>query len=72
VWPPEMAGEYAGRTGFWAARIVRGGIFLLLFLPLTAPVSAPIAIVRGLWDGLTAPVRWWRWLTSRRAAPTAG
>ena len=29
------------RAGYWAARIVRGAWFLLLFLPLTAPVSAP-------------------------------
>jgi len=42
LWPPESRGEYAGRTGYLAARAVRGGVFLLLFLPLTgwALVSA--------------------------------
>jgi hypothetical protein len=72
LWPPEAAGEYAGRAGYWAARIVRGAVFLLLFLPLTAPFSAPYAVVRQIWDAVTAPVRWWRWLTGRRAAASTG
>src|SRR5581483_7832166 len=41
LWPRESAAEYALRSGYWAARIVRGGAFLLLFLPLTAPATAP-------------------------------
>ncbi len=72
LWPPETAGEYAGRAGYWAARIVRGTVFLLFFLPLTAPVSAPYAVVRQIWDAATAPMRWWRWLTGRRAPASAG
>jgi hypothetical protein len=45
LWPPEVAAEYAGAAGYWAARIVRGAVFLLVFLPVTAPVAAPYTIV---------------------------
>jgi hypothetical protein len=68
IWPPENAQEYASRSGFWAARVVRSLAFLLLFLPLTAPVSAPYSLARQIYDAVTAPVRWWRWLTGRRTA----
>ena len=68
LWPPEAATEYAGRTGYRAARIVRGSVFLLLFLPLTAPVTAPLNLWRQIWEAVTAPVRLWRRLTGRRAS----
>lgn len=32
-WPAEARGDYAGRFGWHAARIVRGALFWLLFLP---------------------------------------
>jgi hypothetical protein len=68
IWPPEVASEYAGEAGYWAARIVRGAVFLLVFLPLTAPVAAPYNVVRQVIDTVMAPVRWWRWLMGRAAA----
>ena len=71
LWPPEAATEYAGRTGYLAARIVRGSVFLLLFLPLTAPMTAPLNIGRQLWEAVTAPARLWRWLTGRRTVSAA-
>ncbi|MBO0765960.1 MAG: hypothetical protein J2P50_15430, partial [Hyphomicrobiaceae bacterium] len=40
LWPPEHAGDYAGHIGYWAARTLRGAVFALVFLPLTALVSA--------------------------------
>ncbi len=67
LWPPEAAAEYAGRAGYLAARAVRALAFLLLFLPVTAPVSAPYNLARQVWEAVTAPVRWWRWLTGGRA-----
>jgi hypothetical protein len=70
LWPPEAASEYAGRAGYIAARTVRVVVFLLFFLPLTAPVSAPYALVKKIRDAAMAPVRWWRWLTGRRTAPS--
>jgi hypothetical protein len=72
LWPPEVAIEYAGRAGYWAARAVRGGMFLLLFLPLTAPVTAPLNLVRQVWEAVTLPVRLWRWLTGRPGSAGAG
>jgi hypothetical protein len=52
VWPIEARADYARRTGYWAARGVRGAIFLLMFMPLVGPVSAPLAFVRGVWRTL--------------------
>ena len=62
LWPPEDAAEYAGRAGYWAARLIRDGLFVAVFLPLTAPLSAPINLGRQVWDAMLAPVRAWRWL----------
>jgi len=56
VWPPEVAGEYATRGGYLAAGAVRGSVFLLLFLPLTAALSAPISL-RRLVALASAPLR---------------
>lgn len=72
LWPREAATDYAGRAGYWAARIVRGGVFLLLFLPLAAPVTAPLNLWRQVVGVATAPVRWWRRLTRRGADPSRG
>ena len=45
------------------------GVFLLLFLPLTAPVTAPLNLsAADLARSTMTPVRWWRWLTGRQAA----
>ena len=54
LWPLEARADYARRTGYWAARSVRGAIFLLVFMPLVALVSAPIALIRGVWRSLVA------------------
>jgi hypothetical protein len=72
LWPRESAAEYALRSGYWAARVVRGGAFLLLFLPLTAPATAPLNLWRQLCDALSAPVRLWRRLSRRQASAGAG
>jgi hypothetical protein len=72
IWPPEVAAEYAGDAGFWAARIVRGAVFLLVFLPLSAPIAAPYNMVRQVIETLLVPVRLWRWLTGRAAAASTG
>jgi hypothetical protein len=73
LWPRETAADYAGAAGYWAARAVRNGLFVAVFLPLTAPLSAPLNLGRQIWDALTAPIRCWRWLLEklgrRRAAP---
>ncbi|KAB2912581.1 MAG: hypothetical protein F9K29_18530 [Hyphomicrobiaceae bacterium] len=71
IWPREAAQDYAGRTGYWAARLVRGASFLFVFMPLTAPVSAPLQMLKAMWDAVTAPLRWWRWLFGRSASAGA-
>ena len=74
IWPPEVATEYAGRTGYWAARAVRSLAYALIFLPLTALLAAPSNLAAQIWDGITAPARWWRRMFGSRAgrAPAAG
>jgi hypothetical protein len=69
IWPPEVADEYAGRIGYWAARAVRALAYGLVFVPLTAVVAAPYNLFRQIWDGVMTPVRWWRRLTGRKGAP---
>src|SRR4029077_237228 len=69
LWPPEDPAEYAGRAGYWAARLIRDSLFVAVFLPLTAPLSAPINLGRQVWDAVLAPVRAWRWLTGRNKRP---
>ena len=54
LWPLEARSDYPRRAGYWAARGVRGTIFLLMFLPLVAVVSTPVAFVRGTWRSLVA------------------
>jgi hypothetical protein len=71
IWPPEAATEYAGGAGYVAARTVRALAFLLLFLPLTAPISAPYNLARQVYDLLMTPLRWWRRLTGRHPATAA-
>jgi hypothetical protein len=62
VWPREDPAEYADRRGYWAARLVRDCLFVLLFLPLTAAFSGPLNLGRQIRDALLAPIRAWRWL----------
>jgi hypothetical protein len=71
MWPPEDASDYAGHTGYWAARATRGIAFALIFLPLTALVSAPYSLGRQVQEAATAPARLWRRLSGSAAAPAA-
>jgi hypothetical protein len=71
LWPPEDPAEYAGRAGYWAACLIRDSLFVAVFLPLTAPLSAPINLGRQAWDAVLGPVRAWRWLTGRNRRPPA-
>jgi hypothetical protein len=69
LWPPEDAGDYAGPAGYWAARATRGAAFALVFLPLTALVSAPCSLGRQVREAVTAPLRLWRRPRGRTAQP---
>jgi hypothetical protein len=68
IWPPEQGAEYTSRSGYWAARLIRGAVFLFVFLPIAALPAVPVHMVSGLWHLMTTPVRWWRWLTRRHAS----
>lgn len=43
LWPRENAAEYASAFGYWAARAVRAAAYVLLFMPLSAVIAAPLA-----------------------------
>jgi hypothetical protein len=70
LWPPEAVAEYGGRVGYLAARMVRGLFFLLLFLPLSACLSAPLLLARNVSGAAAAFRGLLPWRARRRA--TAG
>jgi hypothetical protein len=71
IWPAEVAQDYAGRAGYWAACVTRGLAFAAVFLPLAAPFAAFSNLAGQVRDAVTAPVRWWRSLGRRRPAAAA-
>ncbi len=65
LWPAENRAEYAGALGYHAARMARLSAFVLAFLPLAGPFAFITAVVMQLWDVVTAPVRFGRWIAGR-------
>lgn len=64
VWPAEERAEYGSAIGYWAARLVRGTVLILLFAPIVAVASVPVQAARSAWNTvltvwsiLTWPVR---------------
>lgn len=49
VWPAESPEEYSSAFGYQSARVIRGALFLFLFLPLVALGAAPMAV----WSRIT-------------------
>lgn len=74
LWPREERAEYAGALGYYGARLARGAIFLLLFLPLAGPPAAIASVSMQLWALVTAPWRAIKWLvgaaTRKATAPS--
>jgi hypothetical protein len=65
IWPPEQRGEYAGRLGYWSARVARTLACVLIFMPI---VGLPALFWLGalqLWNVVTAPFRGAKWLIAR-------
>jgi hypothetical protein len=54
IWPIEARADYPRRSGYWAARIVRTTVFVMIFMPLVALVSAPTALLRSVWEQIQA------------------
>ena len=50
LWPAEQRQDYASRFAYIAAWTVRGGIMLLVFVPLVAVASVPVQAVLSLWN----------------------
>jgi hypothetical protein len=68
LWPREERPDYGTTVGWWAARAARGSLFLAVFMPLVAPASFPLQVVRGLM--VTARLLWAivSWPLTRRTA----
>ena len=62
IWPVELRSEYAGAMGFWAARVVRMAVFVMVFLPLVGVPAFLASAAAQLWTILAAPWRFVRWL----------
>lgn len=67
LWPTEQRAEYRSAVGYYAARLVRGAAFLLLFVPIAAWPALPVQMARVVWGYLMLPVRFVRWM---RGTPT--
>ena len=69
VWPPEAREEYAGRFGYWLARLVRLLAFLFVFLPIVAIPAFIASTVMQIWGWASLFVKVvaypFRWLLSR-------
>lgn len=48
IWPPENPAEYGNVAGYHAARLIRGAVFLLGFVPLAAVLAAPQTLAARL------------------------
>lgn len=65
LWPPERREEYAGRVGYHAARLARGLLMVLVFLPIVGLPALAVSLLGQLWAILTAPFRFAGWLLAR-------
>ena len=54
IWPLEARADYPRRAGYWAARVLRDSIFVMIFMPLVSLASAPVALLRSVWEQLQA------------------
>lgn len=68
LWPAEQRAEYAHPSGYLAATIVRGALFVLLFLPLVAPFAFVWGALSCLFGWLMLP---WRWVNRRDSGASA-
>ena len=65
IWPPEAREEYRNSGGYVSAKVVRWVLFGLIFMPLVAVVSAPVALLSPVYaivvvilGILVSPIRW--------------
>lgn len=68
VWKKETRGDYSNAAGYYAARVVKFLVFVLIFLPI---VGLPAFVVGVLWQAaaiVSAPFRFAKWLFSRKQA----
>jgi hypothetical protein len=48
IWPLEAPTDYPRRSGYRAARVLRQAVFVMIFIPLVAMVSAPVALLQSV------------------------
>jgi hypothetical protein len=71
LWPPEQRTDYAGGTGYHAARAARGLAFLLVFASIVGMPAFAATMAVQLWNVLTAPFRFIRWILRKAAGSPA-
>ena len=70
IWPAEDRGEYGAGPGYWAARGIRGAVFVIVFVPLVAVIAFPFQVIASL-AGTVVMVMTGRWHGRRGVPPVA-
>lgn len=65
VWPAEEREDYANSYGYWAAKIVRGIVFIFLFLPVVGIPAFFITILDQLLGLILLPFRAVGWMMGK-------
>lgn len=71
IWPAEQRQEYAGRLGYWAARLTRLIAYVAVFLPLVGAPAFLWLVILQLWAMVTWPFRAASWVWGRVSARRA-
>ncbi len=68
VWKKETRGDYSNAAGYYAARVVKFLVFVLIFLPIVGLPAFLVGVLGQAVAIVSAPFRFAKWLFSRKQA----